>query len=120
MARAAKAGAVGADTAAAEPGGHEATAADDHAAAAEVTEENGGEADRDDAMLIDPHQADLGDVAALAELDRRFTRDGPSPPPLSPQPRFADSLSTTPLPRPPRRRRRSRRRSRSLQRPIFA
>ena len=78
MARAAKAGAVGADTAAAEPGGHEATAAADHAAAAEVTEENGGEADRDgamliDPMLIDPHQADLGDVAALTELDRRLS-----------------------------------------------
>jgi hypothetical protein len=42
-------GAVGADTAAAEPGGHEATAAADHAAAAEVTEENGVEADGDEA-----------------------------------------------------------------------
>ena len=66
MGRAATVGAVGADTAAAEPGGLEATGAADHAAAAEVTEENGVEADGEDAMLIDPHQADLGDVAALA------------------------------------------------------
>ena len=103
MGRAAKVGAVGADTAAAEPGGLEATGAADHAAAAEVTEENGAEADGDDdAMLIDPHQADLDDVAALAELDRRFTSDGPSPP--SPRFTFAHpppSPAKAPPPPPP-------------------
>ena len=102
MGRAAKVGAVGADTAAAEPGGLEATVAADHAAAAEVTEENGVEADGDDAMLIDPHQADLDDVAALAELDRRFTSDGPSPP--SPRFTFAHpppSPAKAPPPPPP-------------------